>query len=93
MWPVLDETAIEYYRVPLLLYWSMLLEVTGKWLFDRNHGTVLLFIVYTVTVTVTDIVHRVYDYWLTVTVLLLLLSPYRPSILDNIDFDWFNWID
>ena len=43
--------------------------------------------------TVTDIVHRVYDYWLTVTVLLLLLSPYRPSILDNIDIDWFNWID
>ena len=93
-WPVLDETAIEYYRV-LLLYWFMLSKVTGKWLFDRNHGTVLLFIVYTVTVTVTvtDIAHRVYDYWLTVAVLLLLLSPYRPSILDNMDIDWFNWID
>jgi len=60
---------------------------------DCNPGTVLLLIVYTVTVTVTDIVYRVYDYWLTVTVLLLLLSPYRPSILDNIDIDWFNWID
>jgi len=53
------------------LYWSLtdnlvfrLLEVTGNvWLTVTPH-TVLLFIVYTVTVTVTvnDIVHRVYDY-------------------------------
>ena len=40
--------------------------------------------------TVTDIVHRVYDYRLIVTVLLLLPLPYRPSVLDNMDIDWFD---
>ena len=35
-----------------LLYYFMLLKVTGKWLFDRNTLTALLFIVCTVTVTV-----------------------------------------
>ena len=52
-------------------------------------------------------IHHIHGYWYfplllllftvytiiaTVTVLLLLLSPQRPSILGNMDIDWLNWI-
>ena len=60
----------------------MLLRITGKILSDRNIYIVLLFYrLYG------NIVHIVIVTWI------LLLSPYRPSILDNIDIDWFNWIE
>jgi len=51
--------SIEQY-LKLLLYYFMLLEITGKVLLDRTLCTVLLFIVYTVT----NNVQRVYDYCL-----------------------------
>jgi len=73
----------------------MLLKITEKVLLDRNtmysaivhriHGYwycllfLLLFTVYTITV-----------YWY--TILLLSLSLYRPSIVGNMDIDYFNWI-
>jgi len=77
----------------LLLYYSCYWKLLGQDCLTVTPCTVLLFIVYTVTVTV-------HCYWyclpcirlLTVTVLLSLLSPYRPSILGNMDIDWLNWI-
>jgi len=55
----------------------MLLKVTGKTSLDRNARY--------------SSVHRLLDYYYC-TVLLSLLSPHRPSILANMDIDWFNWI-
>ena len=69
--------AIEYYLV-LLLYWFMLLKITGKILSDRNIYIVLL--LYRLN---GNIVHIVI-----IISLILLLSPYRPSNQNNMDIDW-----
>jgi len=60
----------------------MLLKVTEKVFQTVTLGTAL-FIVCTVTVTV----HCSYYYSLCIRLLLLLLSPHRPSILRNMDID------
>ena len=69
--------AIEYYLV-LLLYWFMLLKVTGKILSDRNIYIVLLF--YRLH---GNIVHIV------IVTLILLLLLYRPSNWNNMEIDCY----
>jgi len=68
--------AIEYYLV-LLLYWFMLLKVTGKILLDRNIYIVLLF-------------YRLYGntVHIVIVTLILLLLLYHPSNRNNMDTDW-----
>jgi len=77
-WSVLYEIVYWLDGAWLLLYWFMLLKVTGKILSDRNICIVPLF-------------YRLYGniiHIVIVTLLILLLSLYRPNNQNNMDIDW-----
>jgi len=93
-WSVLYEIVHWLDSSWLLLYWFMLLKVTGKVLFGCN-------------ILYSSIIHRIHSYYYCLLFLVLLtgymitvdwyivllLSLYSLSILSNIDIDCFNWND
>ena len=88
----MDEIVYGLDNAWLLLVLLHITEITGKVLLDRN-------------TMYNPIVHRIYGYWycllnlllftvymITIYYYVLLLSLYHPSILGNIEIDYFNWI-